>query len=95
MTSKSREQVDKEIHIRRTGGKVPAGGLNHQRKVQNKLATKARTVAEVDKDAHRRAIGQKVAPRGRLSDAATGRLIGTKFNPGEHPRKRNGEFRKK
>jgi hypothetical protein len=60
-----------------------------------------RSAAQVDKDAHRRALGQKVGPRGRLSDAATGRLDGLraravpggKFNPSQHPRDTRGKFK--
>ena len=96
MTGKSRQQVDKEIHIRRLGGKVkdtPA-----QRSVKSLKPGKLpslRTAAQVDKDAHIRVMGGKVAPRGRLSDAATGRLKGTKFSPTLHPRDRKGRFKDK
>lgn len=99
-TSKS----DKDIHIRRlTGARLPAGN-KPQKQVKSvkpgKLAA-PRSVAAVDKDAHIRKLTgtTKVAPRGRLSDAATGRLSGTKlgkgggFNESLHPRDRKGKFR--
>jgi hypothetical protein len=106
MTARSRAQVDKETHIRRLGGKVPVGGLDPQRKIPIR---KPRSTAQVDKDAHIRALGGKVAPRGKASDAASGRgihsaaakraSVGTKslseFKAALHPRNRKGEFRSK
>jgi hypothetical protein len=95
MTSKSRAQVDKEIHIRRLGGKVKVAGTvsntpHAARKVQ---IPKPRSVAQIDKEVLARQMGRKVPARGRLSDAATGRLHGTSFDSGEHPRDRKGRFR--
>lgn len=106
MTSKSRSQVDKEVHIRRTGGKVPVGGLNTSRKLP---AARARSAAQVDKEVHIRSLGGTVAPRGKDSDAASGRgtyspaakkaaggkKLGSAFNPSLHPRKADGEFRRR
>lgn len=75
MTRRSAAQVDKDAHRRRMGVKVEVLGKGSKGKGTVPLP-RARTVEEVDKDILRRRLGIKVPPRGRLSDAATGRLTG-------------------
>jgi hypothetical protein len=87
---KSTSQVDKEIHIRRLGGKV-AGPPGASRKIPVKRPA-ARSAAEVDKDVLRRTMGVTTPARGKLSDASTGRLKGTKFDPRKHHRDLIGRF---
>lgn len=76
MTARSREQVDKDIARRQAGIRVaPTGsGSGTARKVTPGRTPSVRSTAQVDKDVHIRTMGGKVPARGRLSDAATGRL---------------------
>lgn len=74
MTTRSRAQVDKDIARRQAGIKVPVSGQVAARKITPGRTPSIRSTGQVDKDIHIRSLGGKVAARGRLSDAATGRL---------------------